>query len=216
MSIPKVQPRTKVTVTQDNSRRSFFKRLISIIGGASSYWISLGTARSLTQLTNGILMPDQYLPPGYPKPTYVPPGYRLGMTFTGRLDGFRGGEDEVTFWYVNPRPGDPVFRQFLSVFVSPVATTPFQGTEDHSFQSIAITSEPDEIMQARYYDGTWVVKKEQGQRPTHDGKFWYHWDTKFNSLVFQLRGFYIGLRGLRVDGVGLEELIKVARSFKFE
>ncbi len=217
LNSPKTLP-----IAQCKSCRSMLKRGIGVVGLVTAVLVHLGTpptsaanqrseqeqsSETANRLSperkiNGVRLPDGYVPVGYPKPTYLLPDFHPGGAYRGRIGGFGRGEAEICSLYGNYQPGTHVFHQLLSVYVSPKASSPFLGTEGHSYTEVAFTTRDGDAVEAKFYDGKWYVKT---------------WDTRQNVLVFDLRGFHIGLWVTKGDtDVGLSELIKVAQSLKFD
>jgi hypothetical protein len=171
----------------------------------------------------------KYLPTSYqeyPAPTYVPKGYQLIEAFTDRLDGFRRPDDidkdssEVAFWYANPK--HPLgFNNPLSVYVTRQPQHNHLATVgDRKGAPMVLHTASGQDVQAEYHDGFWVISwDEPGSLPAKhielpDGStVLLIWEANnVHSLTFRVRGFTIGVRGSRLVGVELDELIRVASS----
>ena len=146
-----------------------------------------------------------------PLPTYLPAGYRLATTWRDRPDGFNGGNDELAFFYVNPKYVQGM-NMAMAVFVVPdTAEQIFFGTADHSGEPVALQEPDGSVVPAEYFDGQWHFAPN-GERQTPQGPV--HWDTiNFHSIVFALGTYRIGIRACRFGAVNRQELITVASSF---
>lgn len=133
--------------------------------------------------------------------TYVPTDYLHFYTYTGRLEGFGGANDDVAIWYKTPTDGMG-WRFPLEVHISPRPGQKLGWVKDEYGQPINVTLFDGQVAKGVYFNGGWIDDGDGlGSR----------WITRdLNHLVFELNGMTVGLRGGRRLGADQIELARVA------
>lgn len=176
------------------------RRFIGSLGAAAGSLGALGHIVSRTSASTAV-----------PMPTYIPEGYSLLGVYRGEPDGFRTGNAEIKFAYLNPTVIQHHIYAPLFVFVSPMTDNFFGGTENHTPELLKLQI-GDETVQAKYFDGCWR-QAPNGETILPNGTR-VTWNTRnLNSLVFPFDGYMIGIVGSKQGGVGRAELMKMASSF---
>jgi hypothetical protein len=143
----------------------------------------------------------------YPQPHYLPSGYRVVRAITGPKSGFmpasgpltRVADDQLALLAFHKRWHEP-----LHIFVKPAGDRELSlaGTRKHDPTGIDLALADGTTVPARYHDGWWAKVDHAVQ-----------WDTRsFHSVVFECRGYTVGIRGSRAAGVDFDELVHVAQS----
>lgn len=181
--------RRTVLDSPHSSRRSFFSRVLGFTVGAIT--ARLGISSSLAVARSGPLL----------TPVYVPPGFRLVSTYFGRVDGFKGGADEVAYWFVSKDRA--AFSRPLSISHAARPERPLFGTQNHAGAPVNLAMNSGATLKGRYQDGIWWLNE--------DGSITWN-NTDVHSITFALDGRTVGVRGSRLAGISYEELQKVAQS----
>ncbi len=134
-------------------------------------------------------------------PSYVPSTFRFRRRFQGLPDGF-SGETDVTYAYVNPEA--PLANAFPLLVCESIDARRWLGaTAPTPGRTLMLVGGDDEMIAATYHDGVWWLKD--------DGTL--EWNmSNVHSLSFSKEGVTYGIRGVRSNGVTLDELKKVALS----
>jgi hypothetical protein len=137
-------------------------------------------------------------------PEYLPNGYRFVSELRGSYGGPVGADHEVT-WVYNRTCADPDALYPVLVIHVPVAGAQLplaDVSRQHVVSAVHGAS-------AIYYDGwtTWDARIDSAlQVPVP------HWETReANALVVSVRSETYGILGARFNGIGLGELLAIAR-----
>jgi hypothetical protein len=146
------------------------------------------------------------------RPAYVPSGYRFRRSLHGKIfDGFDSELDQVMLIYGAGWTDEAATRP-LRVYIGPSnGGTVLFGTEEQRGQELDIG-----IVGARtnYHEGRWALGPGIDTRPA--GDVVVHWDTSDDhSLTVIYNGLVYAVRGSRLNGVTLDELVKVAKSLPY-
>lgn len=184
----------------NGGRRNFVSRLSTLIGLGCGFHFSRTPLRSQTH---------------YPKPTYVPPGYQPAAFYTGRSDGFGGGDSEFCIIYINPTivsKSGGGFTHPLQIFYARTPKKPMSGTIDRAPTPIEIAIRGVIPVTAEYWDGTWRHAPD-GDHGFNGQRFrWTNDDA--HSLAFRFGTLTVGIRAFRSGNVTLEEMKKIAASLQ--
>jgi hypothetical protein len=148
--------------------------------------------------------------PGYPKPSYLPAGYRLLGEYQQPVDGFGDDPSQIAYSYTK-RTNVPLYP--LRIVLSKRPTQGFFGTVDRSpTQSLLLNG----TVQAKYYDGMWSPTganvSDPRSVPMETLRYWN--TTNEHVIVFTLGDFAIGIRGCRAADVSFDELVKIAAGMR--
>ena len=202
--------------TRLTARRGFFATVFSFLGGLALW----GTSRRVSGAHESPNELDSPFPLNYrrgqaeqktttsryyPKPTYVPEGYRLDGQYTNRTDGLGGGLTEIALWFKNPQL-ERGYNNPLSIYMTPEPKYEyFRQTTRGPGTALQLTMDSGETVSATYHDGMWA--------PSQDGSIF--WNTSnVHSIVFKLGDLAIGIRGSRQAGIDYEQLILIAKSIR--
>lgn len=174
------------------TRRGFLKRVITGL-------LSLRAARVIAvPITAAAAAGSQST---YLEPRYLPFGYKPFARFWDRPDGFLGGATELALWFsntTNPAGSNRPLAIYQAVRPS---KQQLGANERRSGKAISINRRDGATLSARYYDGIWT-RSPNGP---------VVWDaTDAHSLVFNVGGLLVGIRGARQAGVDYTELTAVA------
>ena len=193
-------------------RRCVLKRLLLFAAGLGSFILSprfSPTAPGNTQAD------EDY----YPRPSYLPPGYRFAAEPKSAMapGGFGGKTEKVlSYWNIAAGqrlgPGAGEIRIWMS-------KDPEHGFGPENVrqptQYFRLKSKSGGDVEARYWDGLYAWDEINGTFVDPLVGSRYRWDTTYtHSIAFKLLGFHIGIKGHRKPGVSLDELIKIASSFE--
>lgn len=147
------------------------------------------------------------IPAGYPRPAYLPVGYRYAQSIKGNRGGFRA-TDEVMLLYGNTKA--QVYPSGLQVFMARMPKNSFFGTERAPVTKIALSINGMPVV-GEYYDGQWGFGGNGIASAESIGEF--SWDrSNMHVLVFDFGELKVGIRGFRIAGVSKSDLIRVAES----
>lgn len=138
------------------------------------------------------------------QPRYVPRGYQFGWRRLGAdAGGFWGVVEQAIFVYTpGGDPHDP-----LVLCVASDEGAELIGTEGKEGLRVDLGLTQPGV----YHDGLW--KLGPGPDEQQAGDLLIHWDSgNVHSITFPQEGRVVGIRGSRNRGVGLEELMNVAKS----
>ena len=198
-------------LTSQKPRRRFLGQLAALFGGT----FVLNTGR-LTVFANERTRLTQQSSNNYPKPSYLPPGFVEVTTISGqvpnRLDGFGNNPNDVVFWYRTKfherGPSNP-----LCVYVSRAPLKQFVGVEDHVPTLVEIPMGGNVTVSGEYHDGMWMPSPT-GEKILPKGAR-LKWDTSnVHSLIFKFGAYTFAVRGSRVVGIDLKDLIRIAGSIE--
>jgi hypothetical protein len=146
------------------------------------------------------------------QPAHLPPGYRFRRKVQGRLfEGFRGDDEQVILVYGRGWTEAEAYRP-LFVYVSPPSNgVQLFSTEEQDGQPLDLGVDG---ARATYHDGRWELGP--GFDARNAGDVTVHWDaSEWHSVtVVHPRGVY-AVRGSRRNGVGVRELVEVAKSLPY-
>jgi hypothetical protein len=141
-------------------------------------------------------------PPGAPQ--YLPNGYRFVSELRGSYGGPVGADTEVT-WVYNRTCADPDALYPVLVIHVPVPGAQLALSESSRQRQVSVARGAT----ATYYDGwtTWDARVDSPlQVPVP------HWETRdANALVVSWPQGTYGILGARLNGIGLGELLAIAR-----
>lgn len=143
------------------------------------------------------------------KPAYVPPGYALTSSFRGELfAGFRSPGEQTLLIYTRGW-SDGRFLRPLAVHIAPPDASPVLfGTERREGEPIEVRV--DRAV-GRYHDGRWSVGAGTDQIDL--GPVVVHWDfADEHSVTVQHPRAVCAVRGSRLNGVGIRDLLRILRS----
>ena len=191
----------------NQTRRGFFKRC----SAAASVLLCWRVANAETLPSAPTQLNLRGSSRYYPIPSYLPEGYLHAGIYLDRPDGFGGGPTEVALWYKNPTHPQG-FANPLGIYMTPSPEREFGMTEKHEAKVVELKMLSGETIGAQYHDGIWMMESDTQQTPSGGSLQWK--TNNSHSLVFQLRGLKIGIRGSRMVGINYDSLIRVAASLK--
>jgi hypothetical protein len=205
------------------SVHSLRRKLIQTLAIVALVIAAVGAVTLRAQERNRI--PHIYMPPDtpaqwsivIPTPQYLPAGYELFRVFREPIDGFRTGNAEIEFDYIDKSCWARKTMCPLQVFVSPMTTNFFSGTLGRKSELLSLWI-GNRTVEAQYFigNGNLPPRSEKAlpkrQQPEPDAG---DYNANLNSLVFPFDGFMIGIRGSKLGGIGRAELIRVARSLTY-
>ena len=205
------EPQTN-NLTSAAPRRNFVGRLLALIGGV----VIWKTSDSDSIFGAPIRRHFESQQASYPKPTYIPQGFAEVTTISGqrpnRFDGFGDNPNDVVYWYQTRYhergPSNP-----LCVYVSRNPLKQLAGIEEHAATQMNIPKGPNLTLSGEYYDGLWMPSPN-GERVLPSGTR-LKWDrSNVHTIIFRFGGYTFAVRGSRVVGVDLNELIRIAGSIE--
>jgi hypothetical protein len=208
-------PQSNLGLTQQESvkpRRRFIRQLGTLLGGLVIWRV--------TELTpNASLAKESVSQPAlteHPKPKYIPRGFVEETAVSGqapnRLDGFGDNPQDIVYWYRTPYH-ERGRSNPLCIYVSGAPVKQFVGVEDRTPTLVNVPKGPGLNISAEYYDGIWMVSPA-GERILPKGTR-LTWDTSnVHSLVFRYDEYTFAIRGSRIVGINLNELIRIASSIE--
>lgn len=150
--------------------------------------------------------------PGEVRPTYAPPGYKLVYRYRGRPDGLRGGDAELALWYHTTRFPDSEFYPLCIYILRTPADTWLGGTEGRAGEPVLALHASGEQLSGVYHDGIWQGDRAHPDTHLRNGHP-VRWDRHdVHSLVARYHEHLIGIRGSRLRGVTLQEMLAIASS----
>jgi hypothetical protein len=146
------------------------------------------------------------------QPAHLPPGYRFRRKLRGRLfEGFRGDDEQVILVYGRGWSDAGAYRPLL-VYVSPSTNVAeLFSTEEKAGQPLELGVDGTRTV---YHDGRWELGPGFDARSA--GDVTVHWDSSdWHSLTVVHPGGLYAVRGARRNGVGLSDLVDVAKSLPY-
>jgi hypothetical protein len=141
-------------------------------------------------------------PPGAPQ--YLPNGFRVVSQLRGSYGGPVGADDEVT-WVYNRSCADPTALYPVLVIKVTVSGAELALSDPERRRPVSIAQGANAV----YYDG-WTTPDARIDSPMQVPV--PHWETReANALVVSWSGGTYGILGARTNGIGLGELVAIAR-----